>query len=548
MQIAFLVTLIVLLILAGVSIALLTGENGIIKQATQAKENSKEAEAREKLELILLNAYNEKNLNGEYNENEFLDEMITKEIKGAEIKGEIAIVDGYAYELDRSVPKIGRYLGKEKDLIFPEIDVIVKLSEDSKTAAITIAAQEETNGINKIEIWQAGEKLEEFEYDNVKEEITQEYISKQNGKYTIKVYADIMNSKTVEVEGIVAEVKFEPEGNNEWKKEHSTKVIIEEVEDKVINAKYQWTNSVIEPEEDIFTESFKSGDTITKNEITGTHYLWTMIETQSGKKVKWRSEGFNFDNEGPIVTLTSTPVSESSFTLNVTANDANSGIERYEFYVENNLKETIEIEGNTAAYMVRNMSMGTYNCFVIVTDKLGNQTKVITKETARTKQYTWEQWNCSSEKTWDLVSTGEREVIWNPNAGAGYYFSSYKLDSSTGVITLTGGTRFDMYRSAGSGIGKYDIDSSNLVTNPSDRVVNLLQKVKSINKSKCVMGSNGRYYNTVCYVIETYKATTRTSWIKGQNKIKEIRSNSRNYKEDGKRNSDGYWYVYIGIK
>ncbi|MCI8273560.1 MAG: hypothetical protein HFJ55_05715 [Clostridia bacterium] len=54
--IALVVTLIVLLILAGVCIALLTGENGIIKQAMQAKRNSREAAAREKLELILSDA------------------------------------------------------------------------------------------------------------------------------------------------------------------------------------------------------------------------------------------------------------------------------------------------------------------------------------------------------------------------------------------------------------------------------------------------------------------------------------------------------------
>ena len=111
--IALVVTLIVLLILAGVSIALLLGENGIIIQATQAKENSKEAEAREKLELTLLSAYNEKILNAEYNQNEYLNNIIKSEIEEAEIKGDVVIVDGYAYELDRSVPKIERYLGKD---------------------------------------------------------------------------------------------------------------------------------------------------------------------------------------------------------------------------------------------------------------------------------------------------------------------------------------------------------------------------------------------------------------------------------------------------
>jgi len=40
-----------------------------------------------------------------------------------------------------------------------------------------------------------------------------------------------------------------------------------------------------EPTDDKFTEeqTFKSGDTISKDNITGTNYLWTMIETKSGE-------------------------------------------------------------------------------------------------------------------------------------------------------------------------------------------------------------------------------------------------------------------------
>ncbi|MCI8272720.1 MAG: hypothetical protein HFJ55_01390 [Clostridia bacterium] len=397
--IALVVTLIVLLILAGVSIALLIGENGVIYQARNAKENSREAEAREKLELTLLSAYNEKVLNNEYNQNEFLNNMITTEIEKAEIKGDIAIVDGYAYELDRSVPKIGRYKGKYKDLIFPEVDATVELAENAKTATITIKAKEKTKGINKIEIWQAGEKLEEFTYDNVKEEITQEYTAKQNGKYTIKAYADIMNSKTVEVEGILATVKFEPNGNNEWKKEHSTKVTIEEVEDKVINAKYQWTNSVIEPADETFTESFKSGDTITKNEITGTCYLWTMLEMKSGKKVKWRSEGFDFDNEGPNITeFTATKYSETGITLSATAQDIGFGTVKFEFYVDNVLKDTQTCSATTLnvtkSSTITGLTTGNHTCKVVVYDKEDNSSnKTIT---GTTKLYAWEKWNCVS--------------------------------------------------------------------------------------------------------------------------------------------------------
>ena len=49
--IALVITIIVLLILAGVSIAMLTGNNGILTQANQAKENTKIATAKEKVQI-----------------------------------------------------------------------------------------------------------------------------------------------------------------------------------------------------------------------------------------------------------------------------------------------------------------------------------------------------------------------------------------------------------------------------------------------------------------------------------------------------------------
>ena len=55
--IALVITIIVLLILAGVSIAMLTGENGILNQATDARDDTKAAEIREKVELAVQAAY-----------------------------------------------------------------------------------------------------------------------------------------------------------------------------------------------------------------------------------------------------------------------------------------------------------------------------------------------------------------------------------------------------------------------------------------------------------------------------------------------------------
>ena len=55
--IALIITIIVLLILAGVSIATLTGENGLLNKATEAKEKSAEKAAEEKVAIEVLGSY-----------------------------------------------------------------------------------------------------------------------------------------------------------------------------------------------------------------------------------------------------------------------------------------------------------------------------------------------------------------------------------------------------------------------------------------------------------------------------------------------------------
>ena len=51
--IALVVTIVVLLILAGVSINLVLGENGLITQAKEAREQTKSAEVNEKVKWIV---------------------------------------------------------------------------------------------------------------------------------------------------------------------------------------------------------------------------------------------------------------------------------------------------------------------------------------------------------------------------------------------------------------------------------------------------------------------------------------------------------------
>ena len=57
--IALVITIIVLLILAGVAIATLTGDNGILTKAAQAKKDTEKASAKERIQIEVLASYNE---------------------------------------------------------------------------------------------------------------------------------------------------------------------------------------------------------------------------------------------------------------------------------------------------------------------------------------------------------------------------------------------------------------------------------------------------------------------------------------------------------
>lgn len=302
--VALVVTIVVLLILAGITLTYVFGDNSVFKQASQAKIQTELGKAREKIEMVLSEAKIPKHTNSKYNENEYLDEFILSRISNTEVLDEVIITDGYAFELDRSEPKIGEYLGKKEELVFPTVTVSeVVWAEDTKSATFTITANEETKGINRIEIWLSGVKLETIPCNNEKT-VTKPYIVTRNGVYKIKAYADLSASATANVIGIVPAVEFSPNGNTEWKKQHSTKIIVRETEERITSLKYKWTtDGVTAPAEGEFREDCPSDNNITGKDMTGTYYLWILLETETGKKNVCGSNGFNFDNTAPTAKL-----------------------------------------------------------------------------------------------------------------------------------------------------------------------------------------------------------------------------------------------------
>ena len=126
--VALVITIVILLILAGITISALT-ENGLISNAIKAKEETKKAQTKGELENVLIEAAIEKETNEKYNSEEFLDEFIKEKISKAKIEEDNVIIDKYSFLIDRETLKIisiEEYHKdkKEKDSIIDKIEKI----------------------------------------------------------------------------------------------------------------------------------------------------------------------------------------------------------------------------------------------------------------------------------------------------------------------------------------------------------------------------------------------------------------------------------------
>ena len=113
--VALVISIIVILILAGISIQTLMGENGIINKASIAKEESKKKEYKEELEIIGIDLEEKEGIN--LSSEEFMEKYKEKIVadamfKGAKLNGPIdedgTIViivktkEGYVYKVTRN--------------------------------------------------------------------------------------------------------------------------------------------------------------------------------------------------------------------------------------------------------------------------------------------------------------------------------------------------------------------------------------------------------------------------------------------------------------
>lgn len=140
--IALIITIIVLLILAGVTLNMVIGENGIVKKAQVAKQNTNQADAKESLQLMLLDV--KASVNSEEKRNTIVTDCERLEgkdnIEGIYYENSNAIINykGYAFTVNDKLEIIDQKLIEDNNFEPNSIIEAVKKIND--------------NGINEINI------------------------------------------------------------------------------------------------------------------------------------------------------------------------------------------------------------------------------------------------------------------------------------------------------------------------------------------------------------------------------------------------------------
>ncbi len=144
--IALIITIIMMLILAGVVLSLTIGENGLIKTTKYVAKKNSEETAKEKLELALADLTSHKYTNEDYDENEYIDNYLKNE--DMTVVDNIVTVDNWNFEIDRSVPCIKSSLGESEVKLTKEVKEYLGKNENDK---YTVSVLVKIEGNIKIE-------------------------------------------------------------------------------------------------------------------------------------------------------------------------------------------------------------------------------------------------------------------------------------------------------------------------------------------------------------------------------------------------------------
>ena len=390
--IALVVTIVVLLILAGITISLVFGSNGVIKKAQEANENTKIAQVREQLELAKGPEYIEGN--GKYNPDSYFERIEAEGIIGNKDTDIIDNGDG-TYEVTTTSGYIF------KITLVPSKDNVedIQIEHIGKVDGPRIRNLKVTNKTtNSITV--------EVETANA-EGATYTYYYKKDGEVSWKK-AEEIKEKTYTFSGlesnVIYNIKVRVEKDGKAVEKEVSTITGELPEGAVQFSPVEWKNgqasTTITTSETGYTLQYQIGE-ITEGSWTNTTSGSVIGNLQHGQIVYGRlfdgtngSKTANIDVQDEIepqqamISLSGTSTNtEGSITATVTLTDNESGINttasKWIYNTtsgaigENESSYNNNFSSNEQTITLKSTTAGTYYLHVLTVDNAGNKKETI---------------------------------------------------------------------------------------------------------------------------------------------------------------------------
>ena len=402
--VALVITIIILIILSTAAISAIFLENGLIYNAQKGKKEQEKAEARERLSIVLADAYLEKMMTTEYTEEEFLEKHLEEFVYGREPNAEIFKEDGvdyislngYIFELDRSVPELGDYDGEEGNRP-PKIRDIGVTNKTLSEISVEVTSARADGATYKYSIKKLAEEDTAYEEKESNGGNTYTYTGLTSPeKYTIKVElevdGEVIDTKTQDV--ILGELEKGAIEFTDIKWNSGTASVTVST-----TTSYQLQYQLVTGEGKIESNSWKTisnGGKISNIPINSTVYARLLEGTNASEYAEMKVE----DKVNPIINeIKEVEKTETTIKVQVNAVDNESGIAKIEYSKDDG--KTYVTDTNVAAteYTFTELSELTeYTIKVRITDGAGNiveESKKITTAGEKfseiyteTKQYT----------------------------------------------------------------------------------------------------------------------------------------------------------------
>ena len=331
--------------------------------------------AREELSIILVDAYTEKKMNSEYNQDEFLDDFIYDRQPEAEVAEDEISLNGFTFELDRNVPQLGEYIGESGNLParIRKIEVTNKTLSEISVEVTTARAEGATFRYSY-------KKLSESAYQGNVEQSGNTYTftgleTKQTYEIRVELIKDgeVVDDDKIEVRLGELEEGSITFGTITWSAGTASVPVN-------TNTSYQLQYQINGTDEGSWTDISNNGSI--QNIPNGSDVYARLFDGTSGSD---HASITVEDNVNPTIkAINETEVTFDSIKIQVKAEDAESGIAKIEYSKDDGTSYTTGTSNTALEYEFTDLEQGTeYIIKVRVTDNANNiseQSKTISTQ------------------------------------------------------------------------------------------------------------------------------------------------------------------------